>query len=190
MSDAIDSDLELPAIASGDGEAFARWVARCETPLRRSLRSFAAAVDTEAVLQEALLRVWQVAPRCVPDGKSNGLLRLALRIARNLAISEARRHRTWSALPEGDAIEPAIEPDGVPDEAVRTAFAACRDRLPGKPRAAIEARMHSDGQLDDHALAAGLSMRINTFLQNVTRARRLLAECLRRAGIDIDLELA
>jgi RNA polymerase sigma-70 factor (ECF subfamily) len=50
--------------------------------------------------------------------------------------------------------------------------------------------MHSDGQLDDHALAAGLSMRINTFLQNVTRARRLLAECLRRAGIDIDLELA
>lgn len=190
MSDAVDSDLELHAIASGDGEAFARWLARCEMPLRRSLRSFAAAVDTEAVLQEALLRTWQVAPRCTADGRPNGLLRLAMRIARNLAISEARRHRPSVALQGAEAIEPAIEPGGIPDPAVRAVFAACRDKLPGKPRAAIDARLAADGQHDDHALAARLSMRTNTFLQNITRARRLLLECLRRAGIDIDLEMA
>lgn len=30
-------------------------------------------------------------------------------------------------------------------------------------------------------------MRTNTFLQNITRARTLLAACLERAGIDLSL---
>lgn len=50
-------------------------------PIHQSLRSFAAKVDTEAVLQESLLRVWQVAPKVVPDGRENCLLRLGVRIA-------------------------------------------------------------------------------------------------------------
>ena len=191
MSGLVDSDHELHAIAAGDGDAFARWLARCESPLRRSLRRFAAAVDTEAVLQEALLRTWQVAPRCAPDGRPHGLLRLATRIARNLAVSEARRLRTLpTALPDGSEIEPVVEPANVPDARVRAAFAACRDKLPAQPRAAIDARLAADGMHDDHHLAATLAMRTNTFLQNVTRARRLLAECLRKAGIDLDLEMA
>ena len=33
-------------------------------------------------------------------------------------------------------------------------------------------------------------MKTNTFLQNITRARALLAKCLQRAGIDLGLELA
>ena len=28
-------------------------------------------------------------------------------------------------------------------------------------------------------------MRLNTFLQNFTRARKLLAECLRKRGVDL-----
>ena len=31
-------------------------------------------------------------------------------------------------------------------------------------------------------------MRLNTFLQNFTRARRQLAECLERQGVDLALE--
>lgn len=195
MSEVVaDSDAELAAIAAGDDGAFARWLARADAPLRRSLRRFAGAVDTEAVLQEALLRVWQVAPRCVPDGRPHGLLRLAARIARNLAISDTRRHRLDRAagateLPDAPEV-PAIEPASVPDASVRAAVAACRDKLPARPRLAIDARIAADGRDDDHTLAARLSMRTNTFLQNVTRARRLLAECLRRAGIDLDLEMA
>ncbi|MEO6597799.1 MAG: hypothetical protein ABIP94_23890 [Planctomycetota bacterium] len=189
----IDSDVELVAIAAGDGDAFARWLARAEAPLRRSLRRFASSVDTEAVLQEALLRVWQVAPRCVPDDKPHGLLRLAARIVRNLAISESRRHHVHSAADEAQGLGEnelsTIEPANVPDANVRAAVAACRDKLPAKPRAAIDARIAADGSDDDHALAARLAMRTNTFLQNVTRARRVLAECLRRAGIDLDLEM-
>ncbi|MBA3397052.1 MAG: sigma-70 family RNA polymerase sigma factor, partial [Deltaproteobacteria bacterium] len=88
-----DLDLHLGAIVAGDTRAFARWLAGAEPPVRESLRSFARVVDVEAVLQEALLRVWQVAPRFVADGRPNGLLRLGVRIARNLAVSEVRRTR-------------------------------------------------------------------------------------------------
>ena len=38
-------------------------------------------------------------------------------------------------------------------------------------------------------LAAGVGMRPNTFLQNITRARKLLKECLRLAGVDLAVEL-
>jgi len=73
----LDLDAHLAAIATGDADAFGRWVAGAEAPLRGALRSFAARVDTEAILQEALLRVWQVAPRVALDGKPNALLRFA-----------------------------------------------------------------------------------------------------------------
>ena len=65
----MDLDAELPSIIAGDADAFGRWLAGAERPVRESLRSFAAVIDAEAVLQEALLRVWQVAPRFQPDGR-------------------------------------------------------------------------------------------------------------------------
>jgi RNA polymerase sigma-70 factor (ECF subfamily) len=190
MNELPDSDLELTAIAAGDADAFARWLVTAELPLRRALRKYATAVDTEAVLQEALLRVWQVAPRCQPDGRAHGLLRMAMRITHNLAVSEARRHRL-APTPSGDALpDTAVEPAATPDAAVRAAVAACRKKLPTQPARALTARLEADGQHADRELAERLGMQTNTFLQNITRARNLLAECLRRAGIDLELELA
>ena len=189
-----DLDAHLPGITGGDPDVFGRWVAACELTLRLGLRSFAASIDTEAVLQETFLRVWQLAPRFVPDGRPNGLVRLAARIARNLAVSERRRLR---ALPT----DPATIDEAPPDDAVftlrptgdpflRQAIEDCRRELPGKPAQALQARLESGGAEPDEALAARLSMRVNTFLQNFTRARRLLADCLRRHGIDLETELA
>lgn len=190
MSDPHDSDRELAAIAAGDPAAFGRWLAVAEAPLRRSLRSFAACVDTEAVLQEALLRVWQVAGAVEPDGRPNGLLRLGMRIVRNLAISEARRHRL-APLPAGDALpEAVIEPAGVPDAGLRAAIADCRSKLPPQPAKALSARLDDGGLHADRDLASALGMQPNTFLQNITRARALLLQCLERAGIRIELEMA
>ena len=76
--------LELDPLSAerGDADAFARWMAGVEHPLRAGLRRFAGQVDAEAVLQETLLRIWQVAPRFVPDGRPDGLVRLGHRIAR------------------------------------------------------------------------------------------------------------
>lgn len=187
----MDLDVYLPLIAAGEASAFAVWMAPAEPTVRASLRSFAAQVDVEAVLQEALLRVWQVAPRFVPDGRPNGLVRLAVRIARNLAVSEVRRTRTRPV--EAPALEAALAEDEPPvrppDPLLRAAIADCRDKLPPKPREALDARLASAGGADDDTLAAGLGLRLNTFLQNFTRARKLLADCLRRAGVVLDQEL-
>lgn len=188
-------DEMLAAIGAGDAGVFARWLAGAEGRLRDSLRSFAARVDVEAVVQEALLRVWQVAPRVVADGRPDPLLRLAIRIARNLAVSELRRSRLEPV--EIEALERLVEtggeispgPDRGGDPMLRRAIEDCRRQLPRKPAEALQARLDSGGAEPDERLAERLRMRRNTFLQNVTRARRFLAECLRRRGIDVALEL-
>ena len=184
-----DLDRHLPSIVAGDADAFASWLASAEPPIRESLRRFSRSVDTEAVLQEALLRVWQVAPRFVADGKPNGLLRLGVRIARNLAISETRKlHGAVSSDAELDAT-PDPQPVSPPDPLLRRAIELCRERLPSKPAAALGARLASAGGEADADLAAALGMKTNTFLQNFTRARKLLLECLEARGVRLDVEL-
>jgi DNA-directed RNA polymerase specialized sigma24 family protein len=185
----IDLDLHLSAIVAGDADAFARWLAGSEATVRLSLASFAAVVDVEAVLQEALVRVWQVAPRFVADGAPNGLVRLAIRIARNLAVSELRRTKTRPVEPGDledhlDTVRPIA-----PDPMLRAKIIDCRDKLPAKPRQALDARLDPAGDRDDTDLAAAVGMRLNTFLQNFARARKLLAECLQKHGVVIDQEL-
>lgn len=187
----MDLDAHLPQIVAGDADAFGRWAAAVEQELRASLRPFAAAADCEAVLQEALLRVWQVAPRFEPDGRPNALLRFAVRVARNLALGEARRMRATNL--DDEALERAQNatadpaPEGA-DPWLRQVIAACREELPEKPAMALAERLRSGGCDPDETLAARLGMRANTFLQNVTRARKLLADCLTRRGIDLEAE--
>jgi RNA polymerase sigma-70 factor (ECF subfamily) len=171
-----DLDEYLTAIGAGDPEAFARWVAGAEMPLRESLRSFAAVCDTEAALQETLLRVWQLAPTVVPDGRGNSLLRFAHRIARNLCLDEARRKRSEPAPDE------EIVPE-LPDPILRRAIEECRKKLPGKPAQALTARIAAEGAEPDAALARRLGMSLNAFLQNFTRARKLLSDCLRKKQV-------
>src|SRR5580698_7796035 len=156
-----DLDIHLSAIAAGDAVAFGRWLAGAEPCIRSSLRPFAVRVDTEAVLQEALLRVWQVAPRCVPDGRPNSLLRLGLAMAKNLAVDEWRRARV--APTDDAALEAAItagapEPAEGPDPFLRRIIEECRGRLPGKPAEVLAARLASGGADPDETLAERLGM--------------------------------
>ena len=188
MSDCDAESREHFDITSGDYSSFAKWMARTEEPIRSSLRRFASCVDVEGVVQETFLRVWTSARLVDGDGKPNLLLRYGLRIARNLAVSEARRRRMLD-LDAAQAPEPTVEPPSVPDPSVAGAVHACREKLPQQPRAAIDARIQSEGLVRDEELAARVGMRTNTFLQNVTRARKLLAECLRLRGIDLALEM-
>jgi len=188
-----DLDLHLPAIRAGDAQAFGAWMAEAEGAVREGLRSFAAAVDVEAVVQEALLRAWSVAPRLEPDGRANALLRFTVRAARNLAISEVRRRGRVAPAEDEEAFQRALGrlgDDGPPppDPLLRRLILACRDLLPRQPRAALEARLRSAGGEPDEHLALLLDMKLNTFLQNVTRAKRLLADCLRGKGVDLEEE--
>lgn len=186
---AVDADNHLADIAAGDPEAFGRWVALAEPPLRASLMRYAAQVDVECVVQECLLRVWQAAPKLEPDGRENALLRWAIRVARNLAVSELRRrnarpqgHVDSNSVPED---EPAPSPSP-PDPILRRVIAECRDELPAKPAAALSARLDSGGRVHDGLLAESLAMTKNTFLQNFGRARKLLRACLERHGVELE----
>lgn len=183
-----DLDAHLSAIAAGDADAFGRWIAGGELRLRASLASFAARVDVEAVVQETLLRVWQVAPRIEPDGRPNSLLRFAIRVARNVAVSELRKlGRATAELAEIERA-PLADPSAPaePDPLLRRLIAACREELPNKPAAALAERLSSSGLEPDRVLAERLGMQLNTYLQNLTRARRMLAECLRRQGVELE----
>ena len=190
----LDLDVHLQAIAEGDAAAFGRWLAGAEPALRESVRSFAARVDVEAVVQEALLRVWQVAPRHAPDGRPNSLFRVGVRIARNLCVDELRRARVApmdeEALERALAAEEAGVMPAAPDPLLRRVIETCREKLRGKPAEALEARLAAGGAEPDEVLAERLGMRANTFLQNFTRARKLLAECLERHNVDLGAELS
>ena len=182
----IDLDDQLAAIAAGDPDAFGRWVAGAEHELRASLASFAATVDVEVIVQETLLRMWQVAPRVERDGRPNALLRLALRTARNLAIDHTRRIGREQPLDDGahDA-DPALVFTESPDSLLRELIADCQAALPPQPAAALRARIGDGGAYHDRDLAARVGMTLNTFLKNIGRARALLAECLRGRGVDL-----
>ena len=181
-----DLDVHLDAIRAGDARAFGSWLAGAEPVLRLRLRSFAKSVDVEAVLQESLLRTWQVAPKVKQDGKANALLRIASRICRNHAIDVMRRERVAVLEPEVlEAFTPVTEPIH-PDPALRKHLAECRDQLPKRPGAALQARLGTAGARSDRDLALSLDMKLNTFLKNVGRARALLLECLGRSGITLE----
>ena len=182
------TDALVAAIALGDSDAFAQWMRGAERPLRLSLRRYAAVVDTEAVLQETLLRIWQIAPRFQPDGKPDGLLRLAYRIAHNLAVSEIRSRNAEQSAKDALANEheeAAIEPASDPDPTLARAIKTCLELLSGKPKQAMMLRLTGDGRSDTR-LAEILKMTRNTFLQNITRARKALIECLERHDIYLD----
>ncbi len=170
---------------SGDKDAFARWMGIVELPLRRSLARFARAVDVEVVVQETFMRMWLIAcdETRFLEGK-NASLRFAFRVAKNVAREEVRHARLEQFVDpqeleklQKDCLNPKL-----PDPALGKAISECIERLPTQPKRALEARIR-DGHLPDRDLAQGAKMKLNTFLQNIVRARKLFADCLERRGV-------
>ena len=184
-------DAAWQEVRRGSDAGFRAWLPLVEPLLWRTLRPFAPAVDVEAIIQEALLRMWAIAPVQPLEGE-NASLRFALRLAHNLAIDEVRRRGRElplvKDLPGGDDPPdplPAPQPAPPPDPLLRRAILACIDKLPRQPKAALRVRLDAAGTLPDRLLAERLAMQLNTFLQNVTRARRLVEECLAASGIAV-----
>lgn len=176
---------------AGDLGSFERWMAGVELPIRLSLRRFARAVDVESVLQETFLRMWIFAndhTRTL-EGE-NASLRFALGVARNLARAESRKAGREVPLPPENLPELPVDPAPPPSPGLRRKIQDCIDALAPKPRLALLSRLQRGGMVPDHDLAAALRMTRNTFLQNITRARRQVEECLERAGVSLREVLA
>ena len=182
-------DDQFAAARGGDLASFTAWMGRVERPIRASLRLFARAVDVEAVVQETLMRMWLLATdreHARELSGENASLRFAIGMARNLARNAARRIRREQFLPPDDLPEVAVRPDPAPDPGLRRAIDECLNRLARRPREALLARLGAYQALADRALAESLGMSLNAFLQNIVRARRQLAECLRGKGVPLE----
>lgn len=181
---------ELFAMARrGDGLAFADWAGRIERPVRASVRRFAAHVDLEVVVQETLLRMWLMASSTqrTLEGE-NASLRMALRVARNVAREELRRARRGSPvqIEEGEDLpELAVQPAPGPDPALGRAIRACIERLPERLRTSLLRRLELGHAMPDRDLAERLGLKLNTFLQHIVRARKHVADCLAHKGVDL-----
>ncbi|MEL6184309.1 MAG: sigma-70 family RNA polymerase sigma factor [Myxococcota bacterium] len=181
MAEARGKKMLRARIATGDLDAFVEWMREAEPRLRASVRRFASQVDVEAVVQEILLRVWQLAPNLEGrHGVSEPLLAVSLRIARNLAIDEARRAKL-GPVPVSELPEAGVEPS-LPDPWLPGHVEACREKLPPKPRLAFDLRLRAAGVQHDADLAQEIGMQVHTFLKNLRRARKLLLACLEKVG--------
>lgn len=173
-------------VCGGDRRAFGDWMGRVERPIRRCLYPFAYAVDAESVVQEALLRMWMYAlERGEQLTGDDASLRFAIGIARNLARNMARKYGRELHLPPQEMPEPSVAPEPPPDPLLRRAIRECFDKLARKPLLAMQARLALGHLAEDGTLAKQLGMTLNTFLQNIVRARQQLAKCLGAKGVDL-----
>ena len=173
--------------SEGSERAFGDWMGRVERPIRRSLAPFALAVDAEGIVQETFLRMWQLAKDPARElAGENASLRFAIVLALNLARNEARKRGRVLLLPPEDLPDVVVEPAPPADPFIARAIRECFDRLARKPLEAMRARLALGAERPDRAIAAGVGMTVNTFLQNVVRARRQLAECMTGKGIDVE----
>ena len=175
---------ELEAIARRDQDAFSRWFARCEIPLKRSLRNFAEVVDVEAVIQDTAIKVWEGASKIEPDGRPECLLRWALTVARNAARNAATRagHQVPLEVHPEDAGAPVVVAG---DPILRVRIRRCLEQLRTNPRRVLAARLADSGQRRDRDLATSMGMSFDAFRQNLARGRHALEQCLRGFGIDV-----
>jgi DNA-directed RNA polymerase specialized sigma24 family protein len=182
-----ETDAAFLKACSGDPVAYAEWMGAVEAPIRRSLSRFARAVDVESVMQETFLRMWLYAQDRGRELEGTAAsLRFAIGMARNIARSEARRMGRITFLPPDDLPEVEVQPEPPPDPGLDRAIRECLKSLKGKPAEALRARLQLSFFSSDSRIAGTLHMTLNTFLQNVVRARKAMAECLGRRGYPLE----
>lgn len=75
-----------------------------------------------------------------------------------------------------------VEPEPTPGPGLTRAIQECLAALQGKPRETLRAWLEAVIVESDRELARRVGMTVNTFLQNIVRARKAMTECLRRHG--------
>ena len=188
MAEDYDVEVaELHAIGRRDRDTFSRWFARCEIPLKQSLRSFAQVVDVEALVQDTAFKVWEHASRITPDGRTGFLLRWARTVALNAARNIARRpgHRPEHQVPLEDHPEAGAAVIMAGDPILRARIRQCLERLQTHQQRAFRARFDDSGQRTDRDLATSVGMSFDVFRQNMTRGRKALVKCLSSFKIDV-----
>lgn len=175
-SDALDDDALLLRYVGGDGQAAAVLTARLAPRLlgfcNRMLRDLAEAED---VVQEAMLRLWKMAPDWQPGGAK--LSTWVFRVASNLCTDRLRKRRGVGldeiAEPEDD--RPGAEAQLLQAERL-DALDAALDSLPDRQRQAVILR-HIEG-LTNPEIAVVLEITVEAVESLTARGKRGLAAAL------------
>ena len=116
----------------------------------------------------------------------NASLRFAIGMARNIARNEARRNGRLAFLPPEELPDTPIAPEPFRDARLAQFIRDCFKSLAEKPRVALGLRLDGGAIRHDRQLAEALGMTLNTFLQNIVRARAQMLDCLARKKVPLE----
>ncbi len=176
---ADEADL-LTSVAARDAAAFRVLTHRHAPQVHRiAWRITGDAHEAEDIAQEAMLRLWDHAPRW-RDGRTS-LAAWLCRVAVNLAIDRHRRTRRIS----GEEVPDRADEAPLADAAIEAGQQAARARaliaaLPDSQRAAIVLTYYED--LSNADAAAALDMKLKAFESLLFRARAALRAGFARSG--------
>jgi RNA polymerase sigma factor (sigma-70 family) len=171
-----DDDALMARVAVRDADAFRMLAERHGAlPYRIAWRMTGDAAEAEDLAQEALLRLWDKAPRWRVGG--SGVAAWLTRVAMNLALDRLRRRRFASGEPVPERADEAPLADaGIEAEqaaaAVREGIAALSERQ----RAAIVLTYYED--VPNRTAAEMLEMNLKALESLLFRARAALRDGL------------
>ncbi|MCB1391357.1 MAG: RNA polymerase sigma factor [Rhodobacteraceae bacterium] len=184
--ESLSDDALLGRYAAGDPSAARLLVDRLAPRiLRLARRLLQDQAEAEDVTQEAMLRLWQIAPRWQAGGAqpSTWLHRVAV----NLATDRLRRRRgvDFDAIDEPDDPAPAAVEAMIDDERRRALDEALAE-LPERQRVAVVLR-HLEG-LTNPEIGAAMGIGVEAVESLTARGKRRLAQLLsgRRGELGYD----
>jgi RNA polymerase sigma factor (sigma-70 family) len=169
-------DALMARVALRDGAAFRTLVeAHAARPHRIAYRMLGDAAEAEDIAQEALLRLWNEAPRW-QTGRA-GVSAWLGRVATNLCLDRLRRRKFVSdeAVLERVDETPGAD-EAMYEERLRARTVAAVQALPDRQRAAIILTYYED--YSNMAAAGALDMNIKAFESLLLRARTALRMAL------------
>ncbi len=175
-SESLSDDALLGRYAAGDASAARVLVDRLAPRiLRLATRLLQDRAEAEDVTQEALLRLWQIAPRWEAGGAqpSTWLHRVAV----NLATDRLRRRRgvDFDSIDEPDDPAPAAVETMIDDDR-RRALDQALAALPERQRVAVVLR-HLEG-LTNPEIGAAMGIGVEAVESLTARGKRRLAQLL------------
>jgi RNA polymerase sigma factor (sigma-70 family) len=178
---ACDDDALMVQVAARSAEAFRMLAGRhAAVPQRVAYRMLGSAAEAEDIAQEAMLRLWDSAPRW--QAKGPGVAAWLRRVATNLCLDRLRRRKFQSDEEVPERIDEAPLADALIDQARVTAKTRhAVGALPERQRAAIILTYYED--CSNMAAADALQMNLKAFESLLLRARAALRRHLEEQGV-------
>jgi len=174
-------DVLMRAVATGDQQAFRRFVERHQSLVIGTVARMLGAGDAEDIAQQVFLNVWKSAPRWRPEAKVTTWL---MTITKRLVFNESRRRSRSRILPRQREDDPSPEIPGAtpsPDREIlerelHEAIGTAMTLLPAKERMAVVLRRYEGMAYEE--IASVLGTTVPAVKSLLFRARNTLREKL------------